>query len=103
MTNDQHAHAGIAACTGCEMAAGGIGRREFLSRSALAALTVALAACAGGGSDSSPTAPNLVSSSTINLTDYPALATVGGVAYVTVSGSPIAVVRTSTTSVAAFS
>lgn len=106
MINDDTLRPGMGACTGCEMAAasaGHIGRREFLSRSALAALATALAACGGGASSAGPTGPGNVSSSTIKISDYPALATVGGVAYVSISGAPIAIVRTSSTSVAAFS
>jgi Rieske Fe-S protein len=73
----------------------GLDRRTFLSQSALAALGIALAACAGGGG-SDATAPQSVSLS-LHVGDYPALATVGGVALVSASGSPLAVVRTATT------
>jgi nitrite reductase/ring-hydroxylating ferredoxin subunit len=76
-------------------------RRELLSRTALAALGIVLAAC-GGGSDG-PTSPSAVSALTLKLSDYPALAMVGGVAYVSSDGTPIAVVRTDTSLFAAFS
>ena len=39
----------------------------------------------------------------VNINDYPALANVGGVALVTLNGSPVALVRNSTTSVLALS
>jgi Rieske Fe-S protein len=42
---------------------------------------------------SDPTAPSSVSGS-IKVADFPSLASVGGVATVSVSGSPVAVVRT---------
>lgn len=67
------------------------GRRTFLTQSMLAAAALALAAC---GLDNGPTAPSSVSGS-IRVSDYPALANVGGVALVTVSGAKLAVVRTS--------
>ena len=78
----------------------GIGRRTFLAQSALLAAAAALAACAGA---ESATAPTTVSATTFTLTDYPALATVGGVATVSISGSPFALVRTSASSVVALS
>ena len=76
-------------------------RRRFVSVGALAAAAAALAACAGGLS-SSITAPSSVSLS-LQLTDYPALANIGGVALVTASGSPVAVVRASAASFVALS
>jgi cytochrome b6-f complex iron-sulfur subunit len=69
-----------------------MGRRLFLSRSALAAAAVALAACSGVGLDGT-TGPANVSLS-VKLSDYASLATVGGVALVTASGTPLAIVRT---------
>lgn len=69
-----------------------IGRRQFISASVLAAAAAALAACsAGGGSDF--TGPGSVGL-TVKLSDYATLASVGGVALISASGSPIAVVRT---------
>ena len=76
-----------------------IDRRDFMLRAAAALAAVALAAC---GSDSL-TSPSSVTSTTLNLADYPALATVGGVATVTVDGVPLAIVRMSSTTFAAFS
>ena len=69
-----------------------LGRREFISASVMAAAAAALAACSGAASDG-VTAPGSVGL-TLTVSDYPALATVGGVALVTASGSPLAVVRT---------
>lgn len=79
----------------------GIGRRTFLTQSALMAAVAALAACGATGGDL--TAPTLTSSTTINLSDQPALANVGGVALVSISGSPFAIVRTSASSFVALS
>lgn len=72
-------------------AAGSMDRRVFLTRATLAAAATALAACGGGGSD--PTSPASVGAS-LRVADYPALASVGGIASLTLSGTPIAVVRT---------
>jgi Rieske Fe-S protein len=77
-------------------------RREFLSRAALAALGIALAACGGGGSDG-PTSPGTVGALTLSLANYPALGSVGGVAYVSAGNTPVAVVRTDASTFAAFS
>jgi len=98
-------NAGCAGCLGVDMeriaAEAGIDRRQFLLRGALAAAAVALAACGAGITDS--TGPNLSGSATLKVTDYPQLATVGGVALVTIQGAPLAVVRTSTTNFLALS
>ena len=77
-----------------------IDRRRFVTIGALAAAATALAAC--GGLGSSITAPSSVSLS-LQVSDYAALANVGGVALVNASGSPIAVVRTSTSTFVALS
>ena len=90
-----------AACDACVVhAATGMGRRAFLVRGAMAAAAVALAACGGAGSDA--TAPTSVSLS-LKVSDYPALASDGGVALVNAGGSPIAIVRTGTDSFIALS
>jgi nitrite reductase/ring-hydroxylating ferredoxin subunit len=73
-------------------------RRTFLSNSVLAAAALALAACGV----SSATAPSSLNT-TVKLNDYPALATVGGVAVATLSGTRVALVRTSTSTVAVLS
>ncbi len=98
------AECGSGGGSGCACGAGqvqpiSIDRRDFVMRAAAALAAVALAACSG----SSPTSPSSVSSTTFNLADYPALSSVGGVATVSVSGTPIAIVRTSSTTFAAFS
>src|SRR4051812_6260989 len=69
--------------------AGGLDRRTFVSRAMMSAAMLALAAC--GASDGA-TAP-FTGSASINIADYPALATVGGVALVTLNGGPLALVR----------
>jgi Rieske Fe-S protein len=77
-----------AACRGC----GGLGRREFLERSLLAAAAGFLAGCASGGPTTSAPTPT-----TVRIADYPALASVGGIAVIDdgrSSGVPWAVART---------
>ena len=71
-----------------------INRRKFVSLGAYAAAAAALAACAGISEGA--TAPTSLSGS-VKVSDFAALATVGGVA-TTISGSPVAIVRTSATS-----
>jgi len=82
---------------------GGVDRRRFLAQSATAAVAVALAAC--GYSTAIPTAPGTLSQkTTVTLSNYPQLANVDGVAYVSDSGgNPIAVVRVSSSSFVALS
>jgi len=95
-------------CTSCgdegllEAPASGIGRRTFLAQSAILAAAAALAACGAGGSGDI-TGPTLTGTSTIKISDYPALANVGGVALVNISGSPLAIVRTDTSTFVALS
>lgn len=95
---------------GCEHACGlggshagesGIDRRDFVTRAAAAIAAVALAAC--GMSTESPTSPGIVSSTTLTLSNYPALGAVGGVVTTSVDGVPLAIVRTGDASYAAFS
>jgi Rieske Fe-S protein len=76
-----------------------IDRRDFVMRAAAALAAVALAACGSDGL----TSPSSVASTTLTLANYPALSTVGGVATATVDGVPLAIVRTSSTTFAAFS
>jgi nitrite reductase/ring-hydroxylating ferredoxin subunit len=72
----------------------GIDRRTFLSLGAYAAAAAALAACAaGGGTDA--TSPGSLGA-TVKVSDYASLASVGGVAITTLNGTPIAIVRTGT-------
>jgi Rieske Fe-S protein len=76
-------------------------RRDFVTRAAAAIAAAALTAC-GAGIDSS-TSPGTVSTTTITVANYPALASVGGVATTSIGGVPLAIVRTGDTSFAAFS
>lgn len=79
-------------CTSCS-------RRDFLTAGSLAAVGAFLAACGG---DSGPTGPSNVNL-TVTLANFPALAAVGGIARVTTSGVPVAVVRSGASSYRAFS
>lgn len=83
------------------LATHGVDRRTFLSQAMLAAAAAALAACgSSGGGD--PTAPTSIGS-TITLANFPALASVGGIATATLNGSPVAIVRTGPTNYIALS
>lgn len=98
--NSLPAGVGADACAAC--AARGeptVDRLTFLKQSAAAIAAVALAACGG----STLTAPSSLSSTTVSIANNPALATVGGVVTMQIDGSPVAVVRESTTTFAAFS
>jgi cytochrome b6-f complex iron-sulfur subunit len=64
-------------------------RREFMIRGSLTGLAIMLAGCSAGDGPTAPSSVNL----TLNISDYPALASAGGVAYVDASGNPLAVVR----------
>ena len=61
--------------------------------------TTLLAAC-GGDASTGPTLPNAL---TVRVSDYPALATVGGISQVSSTGIPVAVVRSGASSFRAFS
>lgn len=74
-------------------------RRTFLTRAMMGAALLALAACGVAADATSP----FSGTASVNINDYPALATVGGVALVTLNGSLMALVRNSTTSVLALS
>jgi cytochrome b6-f complex iron-sulfur subunit len=104
MNNDPIRTCGHAcgAVTPTPAAGGEIGRRTFLAQSAILAAAAALAACAGGGGGDA-TAPNLTGQATFNVGDYPALANVGGITMVSIQGSPMAIVRTGTSSFVALS
>jgi len=99
MTNDSTDGCGHCSAAAFPGAGGEIGRRTFLAQSALLAAAAALAAC--GVSDA--TAPDLTGQASIKVTDYPALASVGGIAMVTIQGSPLAIVRTGTSTYVALS
>jgi cytochrome b6-f complex iron-sulfur subunit len=89
-------------CRGCgaaalshvsNLAAERVGRRTFLVQSGILAAIAALEACGSlGGAD--VTAPNIPANSTITVSNYPSLASVGGVAMIAIGTAPIAVVRT---------
>ena len=78
-----------------------LGRRQFLSASLMAAAAAALAACSATGMTDA-TSPSSVGLS-VKVSDYATLANVGGVALINASGSPIAVVRTGTSTFVALS
>ncbi len=75
-------------CDGC----GGMDRREFLERTVMAMGLASLAACGA----SLPTGASSFTPFSVSLAQYPALASVGGVAVVdyATSGVPVAIVRT---------
>ena len=77
-------------------------RREFLTVSAASVLTVLLTdACGGSGGDAVVlTGPVSFS---VQVSSYPTLANVGGIARVDNGGTPIAAVRTGADTFAAFS
>ena len=79
----------------------GIGRRTFLVQSGILAAIAALSACGSLGGDA--TSPNVPANSSINVNNYPALATVGGVAMVTLGSAPVAIVRSGSSSFLALS
>ena len=96
------ANGDVRACEGCALVQGGapmIDRMMFLKRSAALIAAAALAACGGD----SLTSPSTVSSTTLTIANNPKLATVGGVVTLNIDGSPVAVVRESTSTFAAFS
>ncbi|HZE08664.1 MAG TPA: Rieske 2Fe-2S domain-containing protein [Gemmatimonadaceae bacterium] len=89
---------GCAHCGG----SGGTTRREFLTASAAGAVTALLVAACGGAGDSTAPITGPVSLN-VQVSNYPALANVGGIARVDNGGTPVAAVRTSDTTFAAFS
>ena len=76
-----------------------IDRRSFLAHSSLMALGAMVASACGG--DSGPSSPGTVNV-TVNPATYPALATVGGIARISGTSTPIAVVRSTATTYRAF-
>ena len=76
-------------------------RRTFLAQSAILAAAAALAACGAAGG--SVTDPTLTGTTTLKVSDYASLASVGGIALVTIDSRPIAIVRTGTSSFLALS
>ncbi|NOT07044.1 MAG: Rieske 2Fe-2S domain-containing protein [Gemmatimonadales bacterium] len=90
----------------CRGGCGEVSRREFLQSSTAAALGALLASACGdgiiGGAGLTGPAANLDGFS-IRLADYPALATVGGMAVITGAPVPLAAVRSSAASYDVFS
>ena len=80
---------------------GALKRRDFVAYSAATLALAALAACGLGGD--SITSPGTLSATSIKLSDFPALSSVGGVATTSIDGTPIAIVRTGSSSFSAFS
>lgn len=77
-------------------------RRDFLATSAASAVAAALLAACGGPSGVTGVNTGPVSLS-VQISGYPALANVGGIARVDSGGTPVAAVRTGTDTFAAFS
>src|SRR5881628_2686609 len=76
-------------------------RREFLTTSAASAVAAILvAACGGSDATGVSTGPVTLS---VQISKYPALANVGGIARVDNGGTPVAAVRTGATTFDAFS
>jgi Rieske Fe-S protein len=89
--------------TGCAHCAGqsGTSRREFIAASAASAVAAFLVtACGASGTTGVNTGPVSLS---VQVSSYPALANVGGIAEVDRGGTPVAAVRTGANSFAAFS
>jgi cytochrome b6-f complex iron-sulfur subunit len=82
-------------------ACAGIGRREFVVRSALLAAAAALAACGASSDLTAPTLPT--TGNTINVASYLSLNSTGGVAMVSIGGVALAIVRTGPSSFVALS
>ena len=83
----------MSACSGC------VSRRDFLASSTVAAVTAVLAACGGDGGVTGTSGGSVE----VRLSDYPALATVGGIARLSGTSTPMAVVRADAGSYRAFS
>lgn len=84
-------------CNGCAS----VDRRTFLAQTAITGVVAFLAGCAAGGGT---TGPSFTGPLKVSVADFPALATVGGIARVDGGhGSPVAAVRVSATQFNAFS
>ena len=77
-------------------------RREFLAAGAATAITAILASACGGAGDATGVTTGPVSLD-VQVSAYPALANVGGIARVDKGGTPVAAVRTGTNTFSAFS
>lgn len=80
-----------------------IDRRAFLGGSALFAVGALLATACGDGQIGATTGPSGTGSITVNPADYAALTTVGGIARINGTNTPIALVRSTSTTYRAFS
>jgi Rieske Fe-S protein len=84
-------------CSGCAVktAKETVSRRDFVSIATLSAIAVTLSACGGAAGDgvTGPIPPG-VGEVTVRVTDFPTLATVGGIAKVR-NSPPVAMTRTS--------
>ncbi len=89
--NKQDLNQGATCAGGC-----GMDRRAFIAQGVLAVAAVALAGCVP---IDGPTSIN----GSIKVSDYPTLAATGGIALVSVSGTPLAIVRTGTATFVALS
>jgi Rieske Fe-S protein len=91
--------------TGCAHCAEQVGtsRREFIATSAASAVAALLVTACGGASDSTGVVDTGPVSLSVQVSAYPALANVGGIARVDNGGTPIAAVRTGASTFAAFS
>ena len=77
-------------------------RREFIVTSAASAIAAVLVAACGGGGAGATTVTGPVTLS-VDVSKYPALASIGGIARVDNGGTPVAAVRTGASTFAAFS
>lgn len=77
-------------------------RREFITASVASAVTVLLTTSCGGSGGGSAVITGPVSFS-VQVSNYPALANIGGIARVDMGGTPVAAVRTGADTFAAFS
>ena len=87
------------ACSRPNDVTNGTDRRTFLAQGAAALAMAALAACGL----SNTTAPSTLGATTIKLSDNPPLANAGGVAVLQIDGTPVAIVRETTSTFSAFS
>ncbi len=77
-------------------------RREFITASVASAVTVLLTTSCGGSAGGLGGVTGPVSFS-VQVSNYPALANIGGIARVDMGGTPVAAVRTGADTFAAFS
>lgn len=99
---DHLVEVGCAHCSGEQIQAErGSSRREFLTTAAASTVVAMLVSACGGGTDATTiTGPVSLD---IQVSNYPALTNVGGIAAVSAGGTPIAVVRTGVDTFSAFS